>query len=146
MESNKSVNKVSLFIKIWLVHIVVYYTVYVTVIRIFKSDYEEFYLVLLGFVGGIMGICEQIPYFILLPILTMAILINSYLRNDWFTAYLISTGVCYSIDYIWLLTQKKHDKLLTTIDVNLLYIMIPSLLLAVLGNWLLLKNSNNLIN
>lgn len=146
MESNKSVNKVSLFIKIWLVHIVVYYTVYVTVIRIFKSDYEEFYLVLLGFVGGIMGICEQIPYFILLPILTMAILINSYLRNDWFTAYLISTGVCYSIDYIWLLTQKKHDKLLTTIDVNLLYIMIPSLLLAVLGNWLVLKNSNNLTN
>ncbi|WP_285199810.1 hypothetical protein, partial [Klebsiella pneumoniae] len=84
---------------------VVYYTVYVILIRIFKSDYEAFYLVLLGFIGGVMGVLEQVPYFILIPILTMVILINTYLKNHWFRAYLISVVVCYLADYAWMLMQ-----------------------------------------
>ena len=120
MKSNKSINKIWLFIKIWLLHIVIYYMIFVTVIRIFERDYEEFYMVLLGFISGFTGIFEQLPCFILIPILMMLILINSYLKNDWFKAYLISIILSYLVNYAYMLMKEKQDKILfTTIDINL---------------------------
>lgn len=141
MKSNKSINKIWLFTKIWLLHIVVYYTIFVTALRILERDYEEFYMVLLGFVGGITGIFEQLPGFVLIPILTMAILLKAYQKNEWFKAYLISISFCYLINYTWMLTQGKNDKILfTTIGIDLIYVIIPSLLIAILGNWLFFRN------
>ncbi|MCS4229180.1 hypothetical protein [Sphingobacterium sp. BIGb0165] len=136
----KHLHKPRLFLLIWLLHILVYYSIYLIVLRILKNDYEAFYTVLGGAIGGLIGWLEQIPFFILIPISIMLALINSFLKKKWFEAYLIAILTAYLADYIWLFSEDKNNGvLLSTIDIDLIYLIIPSLLISILSNWLIFK-------
>lgn len=135
-------NKTNLFALIWILHLFIYYTSYVVIIRIVENNYDEFYTVLGGFIGGIMGWFEQIPFFILIPIIIMLILINTFLKKLWFRAYLIATGVSYLLNYLWMFLEDKYMSVLySTMTVNLIYIIIPSLLVTFLINWMIFRKT-----
>ncbi|MGE8291370.1 MAG: hypothetical protein ACN6ON_06825 [Sphingobacterium sp.] len=136
----KHLHKPRLFLLIWLLHILVYYTIYLIVLRILKNDYEAFYTVLGGAIGGLIGWLEQIPFFFLIPISIMLALINSFLKKKWFEAYLVAILTAYLADYIWLFSAGKSKRLiLSTIDIDLIYMIIPSLLITIFINWFIFK-------
>ncbi len=134
-------NKLNLFVIIWLIHLFIYYLVFSLSIRLSNNDYKELYTILLGFVLGFMGWIEQIPLFFMIPILLMLILIKTKLRQKWFIAYIISICFAYLLNYLWLYANNKHDKILfSPYSTNLIYFIIPSILVSILVNWLIFKN------
>lgn len=146
MKSNRSINKIKFFSLIWVLHIFVYYTIFVILLRIFENNYQEFYTVLGGFIGGIMGWFEQIPFFIIIPIIIMTILVNTIFVKKWYTAYIATVIISYLLDYLWLLLEGKNNSILfSTIHINLIYIVVPSLLATILINWLVFRRKYNRI-
>lgn len=133
-------NKSNLFILIWVIHLFIYYLVFSFANRVSINDYEELYTIFMGFTLGFMGWVEQIPLFFTIPLLLMLILIKTKLKQKWFNAYVISICSSYLINYLWMFSNNKHDKILFSPDqVNLIYFIIPSLIVSILCNWLIFR-------
>lgn len=134
-------NKLNFFLQIWGIHLFIYYLVFSLSIRVFNNNYEELYIVLLGFILGVLGWIEQIPLFFMVPILLMLVLIKIKLKQKWFIAYIISICLAYLSNYLWMYSNNKHDKILFSPDSsNLIYFIVPSLIVSISCNWLLFKN------
>jgi hypothetical protein len=135
-------NKLNLFVIIWVIHLFIYYLVFSLSIRVFNNNYGELYTVLLGFILGFMGLIEQIPFFFVIPILLMLILIKTKLKQKWFIAYMISICFTYLLNYLWMYSNNKHDKILFSPNsINLIYFIVPSLIVSIACNWVILKKT-----
>ncbi len=140
-------NRSNLFLLIWATHLLVYSTTYHISIRVVFNDYREFYNVFLGFLSGLMGWFEQIPAFFVIPILIMLLLTRTKLKQHWFLAYTISIGISYLGNYLWLFSINTHDKILfSDKTINLIYFIIPSLIISILCNWLIFKKTYKKLN
>lgn len=134
-------NKTNLFLLIWVVHILIYSTAYHISIRIAFKDFREFFSVFLGFLSGFAGWFEQIPFFFLIPLLLMLVLIKTKLKNQWLLTYILSTSIAYLGNYLWMFSINTHNKILFSAEqINLIYFIVPSLLTSILCNWLIFKN------
>lgn len=123
MKSN-NVSKLKIFSLIWAAHIFIYYLMFTLVIRIFDNNYEKFYLIILGFTGGLMGIYEQIPFFVIFPIVVVVLIIKA--TNKWHIAYMISVVSSYLINYVLLALNHKQKLLIfKDNDVDLLFFYHP---------------------
>ena len=141
-------NKLKIFLQIWGVHIFVYYTCYGILVKIFllfeennsfQNVFEEFYLLpFAGIALGIMGYVDNFPAFIVLPIVFMRVLINYKFKYKWFLAYCIAVILLYLLDYAWLCIDNKNNMFISYYDAIVL--IIPSLAVAILVNWLVFKN------
>lgn len=133
-------SKSNLFVAIWIVHLFVYYTTYSIILRIIKNDFNEFYFVFIGFVGSFIGIFERIPFFPIIPLAIMGILVKKSVKLKWFFAYSLSVFFTYIINYCWLFFNRKNDM---TIDypnsTDLIYFILPSLIVSILCNWLIFR-------
>lgn len=135
-------NKSNLFILIWVFHLFIYYLVFSFANRVSINDYEELYTIFMGFTLGFMGWVEQIPLFFMIPLLLMLILIKTKLNQKWFMAYIVSICSSYLINYLWMFSNNKHDKILFSPDsINLIYFIIPSLIISIAFNWLIFRKT-----
>ena len=135
-------NKSNLFLLIWLTHLFTYYTTFSFILKIANKDFKDFYNVLWGFAIGIYGLYEQIPCFFLIPLILMLILINLKFKMKWSIAYILATFFAYSIDYFWIFSNHKHDIVLYSPDsINLILLIISSLIISILCNWLIFKKT-----
>lgn len=137
-------NKTKLFILIWLVHLFIYYLVYLLSIAIIVGNAKltEIYKVIFGFAFGIYGGMEQIPAFFLIPLVFMLVLINFKLKKNWLKAFIISTSICYLVNYLWMLFNGKHKILFFMSDApNLIYFIIPSLVISIALNWFIFRKT-----
>ncbi|WP_438711189.1 hypothetical protein ACSTS3_21865 [Aquimarina muelleri] len=133
-------NKSNLFILIWVIHLFIYYLVFSFANRVSVNDYEELYTIFMGFTLGFMGWVEQIPLFFMIPLLLMLILIKTKLEQKWFIAYVVSICSSYLINYLWMFSNNKHNKILFSPDeINLIYFIIPSLIISIGCNWVIFR-------
>ncbi len=140
-------NKTKLFTLIWATHLFIYHLIYLTALKIARHDYNELYNIFLGFIGGLIGWFEQIPLFFLAPLLLMLILIRTKLRQKWFISYVVSISSSYLINYLWLFSNNTHDKIFGMPEsINLIYFIIPSLIISILCNWLIFKKTYKKLN
>jgi len=133
-------DKSNIFFYIWLIHLLVYYTTYTITIRILTNNFNQFYIVFWGFTGSFIGLYERIPFFFLIPLIFMFILIYKKINTNRFSTYIISIYSAYIINYIWLFFTGKHVMTIDDQPINLIYFIIPSLLTSTLLNWLIFKN------
>jgi len=111
---------------------------YLTILKITRQNYNELYNVFLGFIGGFIGWFEQIPLFFLVPLFSMLILTKTKLKQKWYMAYAVSICSSYLINYLWMFLNNKHNKILGMPEsINLIYIIIPSLVVSIFLNWLI---------
>ena len=133
-------NKSNLFTLIWLTHLFTYYTIYNIILRISRNDYTKFYDVIFGFAIGLYGLFEQLPLFFIIPIVLMLILIKTRWRKKWFIAYVLSICFAYLTNYLWIFSNNKHDIILYSPDsINLIYVILSSIGISILLNWLIFK-------
>lgn len=133
-------SKSNLFVLIWGGHLLIYYAAYLSSIVVLYGSYNKLHKVLFGFAIGIYGGLEQIPLFFIIPILLMLLLIKTKLKQNWFMAYSISICFAYLANYLWLYLNNTHDKILfSPKSTNLIYFIIPSLIVAILCNWFIFK-------
>ncbi len=140
-------SKTKLFLLIWITHLLIYYLVFSFINRFSINDYSELYTVFMGFILGFMGWIEQIPLFFIIPLLIMLLLIKTKLKHKWFLAYTFSICSSYLINYIWMFSNNKHDKILFSPDeINLIYFIMPSLIISIICNWLIFRKSYKKLN
>ncbi len=140
-------NRSNLFVLVWCVHLFIYSTTYQIIIRLIYNDFKGFYLVFIGFLSAFIGLFEQIPLFFFIPLLQMLVLTKTKLKHKWFLAYTFSICSSYLINYIWMFSNNKHDKILFSPDeINLIYFIIPSLIISILCNWLIFKKTYKKLN
>ncbi len=136
-------NKTKLFILIWTTHLFTYYTTFSLILKIANNDYKEFYNIFWGFAIGLYGLYEQIPCFILGPLLLMLILINLKIKIKWFIAFTLATFFAYAIDYFWIFSNQKHNIVLYAPDsINLIVLIASCLLASFLINWLIFRKKH----
>ncbi len=141
-------NKTKLFTLIWVLHLFMYYFTFMCVYKITNIDYNNFYIVLFGFVGGLVGWpIKQLPLFFIIPLLLMLILIKTKFQKKWFIAYITSICFTYLISYLWLFFNYQDDVMLgypkTT---NTIVLIIPSLIVSTACNWLIFKKTYKKLN
>ncbi len=96
----------------------------------------------MGFALGFMGWIEQIPLFFMIPLLLMLVLIKTKLKQKWFIAYVFSISSSYLLNYLWMFSNNTHDKILFSPDeINLIYFIIPSLIVSILCNWFIFRKA-----
>jgi hypothetical protein len=133
-------NKVNLFLLIWVIHLFIYYAIYLSSNAVLFHKYDEIYKVVLGFIPGFMGLFEQIPLFFFIPLVLMLILIKIRLKIKWFKAYIISIIFAYLTNYVWMFSNNKHDLIMGSPEsFNLIYFIIPSLVVSIFLNWLIFR-------
>ncbi|WP_165572118.1 hypothetical protein [Flavobacterium sp. KMS] len=136
------------FVKIWLVHLFVYYLTASVIVKgnlldnplSSKKMLEIIQLVLISPFFGIMGFLEDIPFFILLPISIMLALIFTKFKKRWFLSYSLSLFISYFIDYLYLFYNHKQTKVLFDDGYNILFVVIPCLIVSISVNWFLFKD------
>ncbi|PZW36959.1 hypothetical protein LX95_02908 [Mesonia algae] len=135
-------NKINLFLLIWVIHLFIYYAIYLSSNSVLFNKYDEIYKVILGFIPGFMGIFEQIPLFFFIPLILMLILIKTRLKIKWFKAYVISICSSYLLNYVWMFSNNKHDIIYGMPEqINLIYFIIPSLVVSIALNWLIFRKT-----
>lgn len=135
-------NKTNLFVVLWLMHLFVYYSIYTLFLKVYLNDYEDFYVIFTGFIVGLMGLFEKVPFFVFIPFISMLLLIKTKFKNHWFSAFSISIVSSYLLNYIWMLSRNTHRLLLYSPEKhNLIYFIIPSLLFSILANWLIFRKN-----
>lgn len=133
-------NKTRLFIIIWLTHLFVYYAAYLSLIAILQQKYAHLYRAPFGFAVGAYGGLEQVYLFFLIPTGLMLLLIKTVLKDKWFIAFIVSTCVSYLTNYLWLfLNNEDYEIFYTKNTINLLYFIVPSLIITVFSNKLIFK-------
>ncbi|MEM6893675.1 MAG: hypothetical protein AAF554_08295 [Bacteroidota bacterium] len=139
MKSTK-LSKPNLFVLIWITHLFIYNLSQHAILRVTLQDYNEFYYVLLGFLGGFYGWFEQLPLFFLAPLFLMLLAIKTKSKPKWFLAYTISICAAYLANYLWMFSNNKHAEIFGMPEsINLIYFIVPSLLISILCNWLIFK-------
>ena len=133
---------VTFFTKIWLLHLLVYYTFYGLLARtlvafkngdIYYNVFKDLYVLpFAALIMGIMGFVDNFPAFIVIPIIFMQVLIHNKFKHNWFLAYCISVITSYLLDYIWIYYDNKSR-------IFGFHLIFPSIAIAILVNWLLFK-------
>lgn len=135
-------NKLTLFLLIWLTHLLIYYSTFSAILKIANNEFKEFYNVLWGFAIGLYGLYEQIPCFFIIPLVLMMILINTKFKEKWFISYCTATIFSYLLDYFWIFSIHKHDIVLYSPDrINLITLILLSLSASILFNWLIFNKN-----
>ena len=133
-------NKTIFFIIIWLTHLFIYYAVYLGLIAILQQKYAHLYRAPFGFAVGLYGGLEQVYLFFMIPAALMFVLIKTALKKKWFIAYGVSICMLYLINYLWLsLNGKAHDIFYTINTIDIIYFIIPSLVISIVANWFIFK-------
>jgi len=111
--------------------------------KIISNDYQDFYIVFFGFIGGLIGWpIKQLPLFFLVPLAIMLLLIKIKLKQKWFISYTISICFAYLTKYIWLFFDSKENIILGYPDaINTVYFIIPSLVVSIFLNWLIFRKT-----
>ncbi|SEA71543.1 hypothetical protein SAMN04487990_1315 [Bizionia paragorgiae] len=136
-------NKTNLFLLIWVLHLFVYYLIFMCLYKIANNDYNEFYTVLFGFIGGLIGWpIKQLPLFFIIPSLLMLILIKIKFQKKWFLAYVMSICLAYLTNYFWLFFNFQNDIMLGYPKTNnTIIFIIPSLIVSIVFNWLIFRKT-----
>ena len=133
-------NKTKLFVIIWLTHLFVYYAAYLSLIAVLQQKYAHLYRAPFGFAVGMYGGLEQVYLFFLIPTILMLFFIKTILKNKWFLAYAVSICIAYLMNYLWLfLNNQDYEIFYTKNSINLLYFIVPSLIISVYSNKLIFK-------
>lgn len=144
--------KLSISIKIWLFHVVIYYTTTNFFLQYLTYLYQnwtilkiEFLLkILAGPIAGIIGFFDNFPLFVLIPITIYNILLLKF-KLKHHTSYYLSIIASYLIPYIYnfiffntkISFYKRPNEYYVKID--LIFILLPSLIISILLNWLIFR-------
>ena len=128
--------------KIWIIHTVVYYLIFGLIFQSLQLWYNEWPIdfefigkVILSPFGGVFGIYDGFPLYVILPI-SIHLLFIKFSKFNIFYSYIISVTIAYVIikyfiylfdEYnftIILSSNKKDDDL----EVNLLFSILPALI------------------
>lgn len=133
--------------KLWILHILVYYFVfgclYVSIIRYYSGSItykHSFGIILLSPIAGVVGIFDFFPGFIIIPIIVMLCLLSHIYIGEIYKSYLVSILLVRIVHYIVAASTgaSNYPFLSSQIKVNILFLIFPSLVAALLVNWYLL--------
>lgn len=142
-----------LFIRIWGVHILVYYFIYGNIdnfLRIYYMkwtffDDESLMRSFLSPFFGFVGWFDNFPLFFLFPLIGMGFLVFKW-NKKWFLSYSITSIVSYVMSYMYGVYDGKGTLVYMSrifedgrLELPKLAVIIPSLSLAILLNWLIFK-------
>lgn len=158
--THSKTNKIWIFILIWLVHIIVYYFIFGNIdnlINNYYSDWDFFFeesisRSLSSPITGLFGWYDGLPFFVMIPIGVMLILVLTMMRKNWFIAYTISCVSCYLGMYLYTILIDKSTNLyqsgingLEDLTLQHIFLIIPSLIISILINKLIFKNKYRII-
>ncbi|WP_308005146.1 hypothetical protein, partial [uncultured Chryseobacterium sp.] len=150
----KKENKYIIYLKIWLIHIVIYYLVFGLITEYLDQWYRE-WSIDWGFlgrvlssplIGGVFGFDDGFPMYFILPIVIFLIL-EIFPKLNTFYSYIISTFLSYVvIKYliyfnrgypfnILLRSNQKEESL----ELSLLYAILPALLISSICVYIFLR-------
>ena len=135
-------NKNILFLKIWTLHIYTFYFFFIFIYKLLTNDVYDYYIIFFGFLYGIIGWpILQIPLYFIVPTLLMLLLLKSKTLNSWFIAYVASVCFSYMGKFLFLLLYDRQSTFLLgkSGDINSLYILLPSIIISVIFNWLIFR-------
>ncbi|OXA96087.1 hypothetical protein [Flavobacterium hercynium] len=133
--------------KLWILHILVYYFVFaclhVFIIRYYSGSIickESLNIILLSPIIGLMGFFDLFPGFIVIPIIVMLLILSHIYIGEIYKSYLVSILLVRIVHYIVAASTgaSKYPFLSSQIKVNILFLIFPSLVAALLVNWYLL--------
>jgi len=140
-------------LKIWIIHIIVYYLVFGLILQSLEQWYREWPVnwefigkILLSPLNGIFGWFDGFPMYFLLPVIIFLI-IETFQKLNTFYSYIISVFLSYIlIKYliyysrgfpfnIILRSNQKEESL----EISLLYAILPALFISSISVYLFLK-------
>lgn len=131
-----------IFIRIWVVHQLLYYTLYgelLTIPNIKVINSDTFLATLLWPLAGMIGFLDSFPGFFILPILFM-LLLTEYFQLKIFKAYIISVFTChilrFSIQRYLYYTENYNDLILDSKPMGSLYSFIMLIIALIVTGYL----------
>jgi hypothetical protein len=154
MKLNSPVNQALLFLKIFALHVLIYFSFFACIGRSLSYFYKNwgldlnfFTLFFIAPLGGILGFLDGFPVFVIPYVLLFYCLKQYLFKNKWFVSFVISSLIIYSSVFIYLCINDGAtglyfgEKFEDRYEVNILVIMIPSLLMSFLINWLVFRKT-----
>lgn len=151
-------NRFTLYLKIWILHIVAYYLIFGFILESLEQWYREWPVdwefaakILLSPLSGVFGWFDGFPLYVILPVIIFLV-IETFEKLNTFYSYIIAVFLSYiPVKYliyfnrgfpfnIILRSNQKEQSL----EVNLLYAILPALLISSISvYWLLKKNATS---
>lgn len=144
------------YIAIWLIHIIVYYFIYLTIREFVQNyylgwDYFSKQSLLIIFFSPFLGLFSVSSYFELivglaiLPLPLMYYFYKRVFKYNLFKSFVVSILVVYILDYIYLVIigYHKYDIPFSMGEdkINTLFFMIPALSMSISVNYLIFKKT-----
>ena len=149
MKSNNFLN-----VKIWILHIIIYYTIINFLYQFLTYFFLQWTIVELDFlgkilagpIGGIIGLFDNFPLFILIPVTIYVILLK--LKLNCFSSYFLSL-MTYLLPYIYNFSTGGNTKISFFrgtwekgyYKLDYIFILLPSLIVSILVNWLVFRKT-----
>lgn len=146
-------NRFTLYLKTWIIHIIVYYIAFGLITESLELWYREWPIdwefigrILLSPLNGIFGFFDGFPLYFLISVIIFLV-IETFQKSNIFYSYIISVFISYIvIKYfiyynrdlpfsILLRSNQKEDSL----EISLLYAILPALFLSSISVYLFLK-------
>jgi hypothetical protein len=150
-------NKSSIF-RVWVIHALLYYYVYVIIYFFLQNYYScwntfttrSILILLASPIAGLLGFFYMFPLFFLLPITIMFVLYKYVYFNQFYKSYLLAILFSHFLHYFLLDIYSPNLNFMAIINsriqvhkVNNLFLIIPSLAVALSVNWFLFGRHEN---
>lgn len=154
MKLSNFLNKMSLTVKIWILHTIIYYMIFNFIYQfyayynlnwtIFRLDFLA--KILFSPIAGAIGLFDGFPLFVLIPITIMNIMVLR-LKLKHFVSYSLSLLITYLFPYAYKFIEndtevsfyrRTHDDYF---KIDTIFILVPALTVAILINWLIFKKT-----
>ncbi|KXH83149.1 hypothetical protein [Chryseobacterium kwangjuense] len=148
-------NRFTLYLKIWILHITVYYLIFGCILESLEQWYREWPVdwefaakIFLSPISGFFGWFDGFPLYVILSV-AIFLVMETFEKSNSFYSYIIAVFLSYiPVKYliyfnrgfpfnIVLRSNQKEQSL----EVNLLYAIVPALLISSISVYLLLKKN-----
>lgn len=155
--AQSTINRSWTFVIIWIVHIIIYYFIWGNIDNLMHNYYSKWDFFfdesvsrsLSSPIVGLLGFYDGFPFFVVVPILAMLVLISTLMKTRWQLAYFISCIGCYLGMYLYNAYIDKNTNLYQSgigeLSLNHIFLIIPALTVTMLINWVVFKNKYQLI-
>ena|ERR1700750_1935606 len=151
-------NKFTFYLKIWIIHIIVYYIIFGLIVESLEQWYREWPVnwefiskILFSPFSGVFGWYDGFPMYFILSVLIFLI-IETFQKISTFYSYVISIFLSYiPIKYLIycnggfpfniILRSNQKEK---SLEVGLLYAILPALLISSISVYFFLKKNGKL--